>query len=142
MHDPNINYRKNPEKYRIGPGEKGVLTVEPYKSEILPHWKFKTPDDAEESTEKIYDLFIDYLEEDDFVGADMARKILRMGMTRARRYARHASGQKYDDEGNERAENPGPEKQKSAEIFKEKWKKAKADEKYLKLKEQHREKYY
>ncbi|WP_340105203.1 DUF4385 domain-containing protein [Rhodohalobacter sp. 8-1] len=142
MHDPNINYKKHPEKYRIGPGEKGVLTVEPCKSEILPHWTFKTPDDAEESSEKIYDMFIDYLREDDFVGADMARKFLRMGMTRARRYARHASGRKYDDEGNERPENPDPEKQKSSDIFQEKWKEARENEKYLRLKEEHRNNYY
>ncbi len=36
-HDPDINYRKLTEKYRIGAGEKGVLTVKPYKSGILPH---------------------------------------------------------------------------------------------------------
>ena len=142
MHDPDINYRKYPEKYRIGPGEKGVLTVEPYKSEILPHWTFKTPDDAEESSEKIYDMFTEYLENDDFVGADMARKFLRMGMTRARRYARHASGRKYDDDGDERPENPDTEKQKSSDIFKNKWEKAKENEKYLRLKEEHRNNYY
>jgi len=142
MHDPETNYRQHPEKYRIGPGEKGVLTVEPYKSEILPYWKFKTPEDARESSKKIYKLFESYLKEEDFVGADMARKFLRMGMTRARRYARHASGQKYDDEGKERPENPDPEKQESSDIFKEKWEKAKENEKYLRLKEEHRDKYY
>ena len=35
-----INFRKRPELYRIGRGEQGVLLVEPYKSEILPHWRF------------------------------------------------------------------------------------------------------
>ena len=32
-----IDFRKQPELYRIGKGEQGVLLVEPYKSEILPH---------------------------------------------------------------------------------------------------------
>lgn len=50
----NINYREHPDKYRVGRGEQGVLLVEPYKSEILPYWRFKTPEIAEESSEKIY----------------------------------------------------------------------------------------
>lgn len=36
-----IDYRKNPELYKVARGEQGVLTVEPYKSEILPHWRFR-----------------------------------------------------------------------------------------------------
>ena len=35
------DFRKNIELYRIGVGEQGVLLVKPYKSEILPFWKFK-----------------------------------------------------------------------------------------------------
>ena len=35
-----IDFRKRPELYRVGKGEQGVLLVEPYKSEILPHWRF------------------------------------------------------------------------------------------------------
>ena len=142
LHDPNIDYRQHPEKYRIGPGESGVLTVEPYKSEILPHWKFKTVKAAEQSSEKIYELFKEYLEEEDFVGADMARKFLRMGMTRAKRYARHANGKKYDESGNERPKNFDEEKQRASDIFKNKWKEAKDNEKYQQLKEEHRDKYY
>lgn len=41
-----IDFRKHPEKYRVGKGEQGVLLVEPYKSEILPHWRFRTPEIA------------------------------------------------------------------------------------------------
>jgi hypothetical protein len=33
-----IDFRKNPKFYRIG-GEQGVLLVEPYKSEILSHYR-------------------------------------------------------------------------------------------------------
>ena len=36
-----IDYRKQPELYKVAKGEQGVLTVEPYKSEILPHWRFR-----------------------------------------------------------------------------------------------------
>jgi hypothetical protein len=91
----NINFRQHPELYRVGKGEQGVLLVEPYKSEILPYWRFKTPEIARESSEKIYQLFLEYLKKDDFIGADMARKFLQMGYTRSRRYANHKSGRKY-----------------------------------------------
>lgn len=84
-----INFRERPELYRIGRGEQGVLLIEPYKSEILPFWKFADEDKARESSNKIYQLFLEYLAVDDFVGADMARKFLQMGYTRARRYANH-----------------------------------------------------
>jgi hypothetical protein len=54
-HQPyeNGDARANPEKYQVGKGEQGVLMVEPYKSEILPYWRFKTPEIARESAEKI-----------------------------------------------------------------------------------------
>ena len=48
----NIDFRKRPDLYRIGKGEQGVLLVEPYKSEILPHWRFKTPTLARRSAKK------------------------------------------------------------------------------------------
>ena len=47
-----INFRERPELYRVGKGEQGVLLVEPYKSEILPYWRFKTPEIAKESSDK------------------------------------------------------------------------------------------
>ncbi len=140
--DDSIDYREHPERYRIGRGEEGVMNVEPYKSELLPHWRFKNPDLARESAEKIWEMFCDYLAEDDFVGADMARKYLQMGWTRARRYAKHKSGRKYDpDSGEELPEDQDPEKAKAAEIFYEKYQRAKADETYQRLKEQHRARY-
>jgi hypothetical protein len=52
-----IDFRKQPELYRIGKGEQGVLLVEPYKSEILPHWRFKDPVVAQKSADAIYALF-------------------------------------------------------------------------------------
>eukprot|EP00742_Colponemidia_sp_Colp-10_P005369 GILJ01005737.1.p1 GENE.GILJ01005737.1~~GILJ01005737.1.p1 ORF type:complete len:219 (+),score=17.52 GILJ01005737.1:3-659(+) len=91
----NINFREHPELYRIGKGEQGVLSVEPYKSEILPYWRFRTPDVAQQSADKIFQLFCRYKESGDFIGMDMARKFLMMGWTRARRYANHSNGIKY-----------------------------------------------
>lgn len=40
-------------------------------------------------------MLLDYLAADGFVAADMARKFLQMGHTRARRYAHHKGGKKY-----------------------------------------------
>ena len=72
-----------------------MLLVQPYKSEILPHWRFKTLEIVKVSATKIYSLFENYLKNGDFVGADMARKFLQMGFTRSRRYANHSSERKY-----------------------------------------------
>ena len=150
-----LNFRTSPELYRVGKGEQGVLLVEPYKSEILPYWRFKTPDIARASSEKIYEIFLAYLEQDDFIGADMARKFLQMGYTRSRRYANHKSGKKYKQnpqkESSKEAQLQARKdilpnevdlvKAESAAIFKEKWMQAKANEKYLRLLAKHKQMY-
>ena len=81
--------------YRIGRGEQGVLLVRPYTNDICAHWRFKTPDEAIESSNHIFGMYLDYRDEEDFIGMDMCRKFLEMGSTRARRYANHNSGRKY-----------------------------------------------
>jgi Domain of unknown function (DUF4385) len=137
----NIDFRKHPEKYRVGRGEQGVLLVEPYKSEILPHWRFKTPDEAEKSSEKIYEQFLEYKKNKDFVGADMARKFLQMGYTRARRYTNYKGGRKYNEEGEVNKRKIDSVKAKSAAIFEDKWKLARTDEEYLKMKKAHQKEF-
>jgi|TARA_B100000085_G_scaffold234481_1_gene222355 hypothetical protein len=135
-----IDYRKNPGMYRIGRGQQGVLVCEPYKSEICQHWKFKTPAIARKSAEKIYSMFLDYLRQDDFVGADMAKKYLHMGFTRSRRYANHRSGRKWkNDNGNwqvlpQESDWATSEKAQSANIFRDYWKLARENEQYLQMK--------
>jgi len=159
------DFREHPELYRIGVGEQGVLLVQPYKAEILPHWKFKTEEIAKTSAEKIFELFEEYLKAGDFVGADMARKFLQMGFTRARRYANHKTGRKYKIGEENKSEglnypyssgskNKGNtiidqeidaltnEKARAAAIFKAFWFKAKDHPEYLKQKTAFREKYY
>ena len=49
-----IDFRKQPELYRVGKGEQGVLLVEPYKSEILAHWRFKSVAEAKKSSATIH----------------------------------------------------------------------------------------
>jgi hypothetical protein len=82
-------------KYRIGRGEQGVLIVRPYTDIICKHWRFRDVETAQKSSSKIYSMFREYLAAGDFIGADMCRKFLEMGFTRARRYANHSSGRKY-----------------------------------------------
>jgi hypothetical protein len=137
-----IDFREHPELYRVGKGEQGVLLVEPYKSEILPHWRFKTPAIAQRSANKIYRMFLEYKATEDFVGMDMARKFLQMGYTRSRRYANHKSGRKYKESTGEVLQREEDAvKAESARIFYEKWKKAREDKKYLEWKKLHKERY-
>ncbi|HVY53019.1 MAG TPA: DUF4385 domain-containing protein [Gammaproteobacteria bacterium] len=133
-----IDYRAHPEAYKIGKGEQGVLICEPYKSEIVIHWRFKTPAIAKQSSKKILSLFRAYLKENDLVGADMARKFLQMGFTRARRYANYKAGKKYDKDNDYKINKKGtgdPSKAESAQIFYLAWQKAENNLKYKKLKE-------
>ena len=153
--DWTTDFKKHPERYMIGRGEQGVLLVEPYKSEILPHWKFATPAAAEVSSTKILSMFYEYLKNDDFVGMDMARKFLQMGFTRSRRYANHKGGKKYDGPvpddkkgqsgAHGRAELPrtpeDPIKAESARIFYERYTEAKDNEVYKNMAALHKEKY-
>lgn len=129
-----LNFRKSPKRYRVGKGEQGVLMVEPYKSEILPHWKFATPKDARLSSKAIAQIFADYRDDDDFVGMDMARKFMQMGFTRARRYANHKSGRKYGKDEKALPIEPDEVKAKSAEIFYKAWQKLEKDPIYKKSK--------
>ena len=92
--------------YRIGRGEQGVLLVRPYTNDICAHWRFKTPEIAQQSALKIYTMFLNYQVDEDFIGMDMCRKFLEMGFTRSRRYANHHTGKKYDDKGNVRPQEP------------------------------------
>jgi hypothetical protein len=135
-----IDFRQQSHLYRIGRGEQGVLLVEPYKSEILPHWRFKTVAEAEASSAKIYQMFLDYLAAEDFPGADMARKFLQMGWTRARRYANHKGGRKYDKQsGEELPRGNDPEKAAAAAVFYQRYVAAREHPDYVALKQRHRE---
>lgn len=148
------DFRERPELYRVGRGEQGVLLVEPYKGEILPHWRFKTPEAARESAAKIYRLYEGYKAANDFVGMDMARKFLQMGWTRSLRYAKHRTGKKYvgavppDKKGQSGAhgrplapEEPDALKLLSAKIFRERLDAVLADPVYNTMKEGHKRLY-
>jgi hypothetical protein len=83
-------------------------------------------------------MFEDYLEADDFVGADLARKFLQMGFTRARRYANYRGGIKYDKNKDYALNEKGTGnllKAQSAVIFYQKWKQAEAHPQYASRKQ-------
>ena len=96
---------------------------------------------AIKSSDKIYAMFCTYREQKDFIGMDMARKFLEMGFTRARRYANHRSGKKYNDDKTIKPQEKDAltcEKAQSATIFKEKRDLAAYDPIYQKLRKQWR----
>ncbi|EAM6533427.1 DUF4385 domain-containing protein [Salmonella enterica] len=132
-----IDFRQQPELYQVGRGEQGVLLVEPYKSEILPFWRYKDEASAMKSAEQIYQLFEAYRQQDDFVGMDMVRKFIQMGYTRARRYANYKGGKKYAEDGSLNTRGNDPIKAAAATVFKGWWDKIRQDEDYLKRKHQH-----
>ena len=128
--------------YRIGRGEQGVLLVRPYTNDICKYWRFKTLKEAEVSSQKIFDMYLDYRIQKDFVGMDMCRKFLEMGFTRARRYANHKDGKKYDENGNVKPQEKDwatSEKAISARIFKTYRDRVTKDSKYISMRKMWRE---
>lgn len=137
-----IDFRERPDLYRIGRGEQGVLLIEPYKSELLPHWRFRTPEIARESAAALLACYERYKAADDFVGMDMARKFLQMGFTRARRYANHRSGRKWSpDRAGVLPPDVDPVKAEAAAIFREVYRQVRDDPVYQARKQRHLDRY-
>ena len=139
----NILFRPNDNRYRIGRGEQGVLLVRPYTDVICRHWRFKTLKEAKISSQKIFDMYLDYRIQKDFVGMDMCRKFLEMGFTRARRYANHRDGKKYGKDGKilpQEKDWATSEKAKSARRFKDFRDLVTQDEFYISMRKEWRDK--
>ena len=139
----NTLFRPNDIRYRIGRGEQGVLLVRPYTDVICRHWRFKTLKEARVSSQKIFDMYLDYRIQKDFVGMDMCRKFLEMGFTRARRYANHKDGKKYGKDGKvlpQEKDWATSEKAKSAKRFKEFRDLVTQDEFYISMRKEWRDK--
>lgn len=136
---PTVNYRAHPERYPYRGGVQGVFQVEPYKSDLLPHWQYKNEDAARVARDALLERYRRYRATGDFVGMDMARKFLQMGFTRAMRYAKYPGGQKYADDGTEREPQQwaDAEKRRAAVVFRNAWQEVLADPVYERLKEAH-----
>jgi len=133
------DFRARPECYRVGRGEAGVFKVQPYKSELLPLWSFKSVEAARASAEALWAAYERYRADSDFVGMDMARKYLQMGFTRSMRYAKYPGGRKITPDG----EPVRPQrwadaaKHEGALLFKAKWDAVGADPVYQERKAAH-----
>ena len=139
----NLLFTPNDKRYRIGRGEQGVLLVRPYTNVICRHWRFKTLKEAIVSSQKIFDMYLDYRIQKDFVGMDMCRKFLEMGFTRARRYANHKDGKKYGKDGKvlpQEKDWATSEKAKAATRFKQFRDLVTQDEFYISMRKQWRDK--
>ena len=137
----NTMFMPNDKRYRIGRGEQGVLLVRPYTNDICKHWRFKTPSEAFVSSTKILFEYHVYKDKEDFIGMDMCRKFLEMGFTRARRYANHKDGKKYDKDGNIKPQEKDwatSDKAKSANIFKQARDRVTSDPIYIHMRKQWR----
>ena len=137
----NTMFMPNDKRYCIGRGEQGVLLVRPYTDDICKHWRFKTPTEAFVSSTKILFEYHVYKDKEDFIGMDMCRKFLEMGFTRARRYANHKDGKKYDKDGNVKPQEKDwatSDKAKSANIFKQARDRVTSDPIYIHMRKQWR----
>ena len=87
-------------------------------------------------------MYADYRYKNDFIGMDMCRKFLEMGFTRARRYANHRDGNKYDKNRNVKPQEPDAMTchfAKSANIFREFRNRVAKDDKYIRMRKNWRE---
>jgi hypothetical protein len=128
-----IDLREHPEAYRIGRGEQGVFHAEPYKSELLPLWRYRDGEAAKRSSDAIWQKFEEYREQEDFVGMDVARKYLQMGWTRSLRYAKYRGGKKSQP-----LDEPDRDKLESASVFKDRYDRARNDAGYIEMRRRHK----
>ncbi|KAK2624369.1 hypothetical protein QTJ16_006319 [Diplocarpon rosae] len=96
---------------------------------------------AQTSSQTLWGKFLGFYELEDFVGMDMTRKFIQMGMTRSKRYANYKGGRKYVDskeKGVKNLKSTGhdgkEEKEAASQIFREVWERCKEHEGYQRMK--------
>lgn len=144
MAEYEVDFRAHPEAYRVTNDERGVFKVQPYKDELLPHWGFADEATARAAVDALAERYTDYRENEDFVGMDVVRKYLRMGFTRAMRYAKYPGGTKYNDDGTEREPErwADPEKRRAAVVFRDAWQSVLDDPDYQRRRRRHETQVY
>lgn len=78
------DYEAQPERYPLDMDDEQALDIAPYANRLLPYWRYGTNSEAALSAAQLYEWVMRYKEAGDFVGMDVARRLLRLGMTRAR----------------------------------------------------------
>jgi len=81
------NYEAHPERYPLDMDDEQALDVAPYASRIIPYWRYGSAAEAATSAAQLYELYTRYKESGDFVGMDVVRRLLRLGLTYARKLA-------------------------------------------------------
>lgn len=71
----NINYRNNPEYYIYNPNVKNIFQIVPYKNEIN---ETNEINEINENSKKLYYLFLNYIKNEDFIGADIIRRYVQI----------------------------------------------------------------
>lgn len=66
--------------YRIRNRGDDGMSIEPYRSHLNNMWYFHTAELAQQSANELWNRFLDYYWHGDFIGMDMARKFVQMGM--------------------------------------------------------------
>lgn len=74
--DKNINYRDNPEYYIYTLNVKNIPPIEPYINEI--ELKLKKLYSNLYNSSTLYNLFINYIKNEDFIGADIIRRYVQI----------------------------------------------------------------
>ena len=81
------NYEAHPERYPLDMDDEQALDVAPYASRIVPFWRYRSTAEASTSAAQLYELYTRYKEANDFVGMDVVRRLLRLGLKYARNLA-------------------------------------------------------
>ena len=74
-----IDYSKNPEYYIYTISEKEVNMIQPYYKIIIPMFNIDNYKEAKDSCLQIFNLFNDYITNNNFIGADVCKKIIQLG---------------------------------------------------------------
>ncbi|WP_369008924.1 DUF4385 family protein, partial [Paenibacillus xylanexedens] len=79
MNYQELHLRKHPDLYTVHRPHHGVLMLDPYKPQILPHSRFNTPQIPTGSSHNIYHLFFHYNKNPHFLPIHIPPKFLQMG---------------------------------------------------------------
>ncbi len=74
-----INYHKNPEYYVYTKYDNESHLIQPYNKIILSLYNIDNNKEAKYSCMQIFNLFNDYIINNDFIGADVCRKFIQLG---------------------------------------------------------------
>jgi len=132
--DWDVSVDAEPQAYVSGSGLFGVHKYQPYADRYNEHWSIDTVEQARADAEWLYDRFEHHVERDQFPGADMARKYLRMGWSRAMRYAKYPGG---DKSGHDAEYYHDPQKREIATTYKRYWDRVQDHEAFERLEAAH-----